>query len=211
MGYDIKTRKSYDFYEISSAFQKEIRRSNEKKALFFGFELYSSGYSKYIWKRMLVIASEDIGLADNNVSVQLNALYNNWKMINETGANGSSIPFIHAIMILARAKKSRVCDHAKIYAMKTDDNFPIPDYAFDMHTKRGKQKGRGTDFFKQVSAQLENEQKLNDPYKEFFNKFLDDKRDKLITDKGYDKRNVVHKNPKDLSAWNKENNQDTLF
>ena len=124
---EITTKKGYDFYEISSAFQKSIRRGLEKQSLFFAFEIYSSGYSKYIWKRMLIIASEDIGLADNSVAVQVNALFNSWQFINQTGANGSSVPFVHAVMILARAKKSRIVDHAKIYAMKTDDNIPIPE------------------------------------------------------------------------------------
>lgn len=211
MSYEIKTRKNYDFYECSSAFQKEIRRSNEKTALFFGFELYASGYSKYIWKRMLVIASEDIGIADDMVAVKLNSLYQNWKMIQETGANGSSVPFIHAIIILARAKKSRLVDHAKIYAMKTNDNFDIPNYAFDMHTRKGKQMKRGNDFFINHGAKLENKKEMTDIYEDFFNNFLNDKTNKNITDLGYDKRNVVHKNPKAMSDWQKENQQNTLF
>lgn len=211
MSYEIRTRKDYSFYDCSSAFQKEIRRSNEKKALFFAFELYASGYSKYIWKRMFVIASEDIGLADDSVAVKLNALYNNWKMINETGANGSSVPFVHAVMILARAKKSRICDHAKIYAMKTDDNFDIPDYAYDMHTRKGKQLKRGNQYFLDHGAKLENEIDTNDQFKDFFVQFLNDKTDKRIDDLGYDHRNVVHKTTKDLAKFNKENSQTNLF
>ena len=71
---DLFTRKEYEFYAISSAFQKSVRRGEEKQALFFAFELYASGYQKYIWKRMLIIASEDIGLADDSVAIKLNAL-----------------------------------------------------------------------------------------------------------------------------------------
>lgn len=213
MSYEIKTRKGYDFYEVSSAFQKSVRRGYEKHALFFGFELYASGYSKYIWKRMLIIASEDIGLADDSVSVKLNALYNNWNIIAEGGgANGASIPFIHAIMILSRAKKSRLTDEAKIYAMKTNDNFEIPDYALDVHTKRGKMKGRGLKYFLEEASRLENVVEIEDDgYADFFKRFCLDKDAKKINDNGYDHRNTVHKNPKEMTKWQGENSQTSMW
>ena len=208
---EITTKKGYDFYEISSAFQKSIRRGLEKQSLFFAFEIYSSGYSKYIWKRMLIIASEDIGLADNSVAVQVNALFNSWQFINQTGANGSSVPFVHAVMILARAKKSRIVDHAKIYAMKTDDNIPIPDYAFDMHTRKGKIKKRKSEYFINEASKINNVKEIEDDYVEFFETYLRDLEAKKCTDTGYDKRNVVHKSPKDMSKWQRDNNQQTMF
>jgi hypothetical protein len=114
-------------------------------------------------------------------------------------------------MILARAKKSRICDHAKIYAMKTDDNFDIPDYAYDMHTRKGKQLKRGNQYFLDHGAKLENEIDTNDQFKDFFVQFLNDKTDKRIDDLGYDHRNVVHKTTKDLAKFNKENSQTNLF
>lgn len=213
MSYEVKTRKEYDFYECSSAFQKSIRRGNEKDALFFGFELYASGYSKYIWKRMLIIASEDIGLADDSVAVKLNALHSNWCAISDGGGgNGDSIPFIHAVMIMARAKKSRLTDEAKIYAMKTDDNPEIPDYALDVHTKRGKMKGRGLKYFVDTASQLNNKVELPDyGYADFFVKFCADKDSRTITDSGYDKRNFVHKNPKEMEKWKGENAQQSMW
>ena len=68
------TRKDYDFFESASAMQKAIRRSDEQVALFFSTELYLSGYRKYVWKRLLIIASEDIGLADPNLVTKIVSL-----------------------------------------------------------------------------------------------------------------------------------------
>lgn len=207
---ELFTRKNYEFYAISSAFQKSVRRGDEKKALFFAFELYSSGYQKYIWKRILIIASEDIGLADDMTAVKINALYNNWNIISEK-ANGSSVPFVHAVMILCRAEKSRICDHAKIYCMTTSDNFEIPDYAFDMHTKKGKMLKRSSEYFINEASKLNNEKDIKDDYKQHFVKYLIEWGKKLIDGTGYDKRNVMHKNPKELAKWKAEHNQTNLF
>ncbi len=50
------TGNGYNFFEVTSALQKSIRRCNESEAMFFGIELYSSGYAKYLWKRMVIMA-----------------------------------------------------------------------------------------------------------------------------------------------------------
>lgn len=212
MSYQIKTRKDYDFYECSSAFQKSIRRCKERDALFFGFELYASGYSKYAWKRMLLMASEDIGIADDGVAIKLNALYNNWKMIMDNGgSHGQEVIFIHAIMALSRAKKSRICDHAKIYAMITGENPEIPDYALDNHTRRGKQMGRGLDYFMEEGTVLENQLEIDDEYKNTFDGYLLDYQNKRCPDEGYDDRNVVHKSAKEMDKWKAEHAQQGMF
>ena len=73
--YEMKTKSGLDFYTCSSAFQKFIRRGSEHEALWFGTELYISGYDEYVWFRMKVIVSEDIGLANPNIVCQINSLY----------------------------------------------------------------------------------------------------------------------------------------
>ena len=50
--------------EVASAMQKEIRRGHEREALFWATELDLAGYGDYVWKRLRIIASEDVGLAD---------------------------------------------------------------------------------------------------------------------------------------------------
>jgi replication-associated recombination protein RarA len=53
----------YDLYEVMSAMQKSIRRGLEEDALFWGTELYLSDLADQAWSRLLVISSEDVGLA----------------------------------------------------------------------------------------------------------------------------------------------------
>lgn len=199
MSYQITTRKGYDFFECSSAFQKSIRRGVENDALFFGIELAGSGYAQYVWRRALIIASEDIGLADPNVCVQVQALYQNWQVISAKNHEEGVIPLIHAILLLARAKKSRVVDNAKMFALKSDYNPDVPDYALDTHTRRGKKMGRGFDFFISTGSHLENvNTDVDDSYADFFNQYLTDYNDKKVPITGYDSRNVYHKNIKDM-------------
>jgi replication-associated recombination protein RarA len=44
--------------------QKCIRRGLERDALFWATELDRSNFGEYVWKRLRIIASEDIGIAD---------------------------------------------------------------------------------------------------------------------------------------------------
>ncbi len=71
----LKTASGYLNSECTSAMQKCIRRGLEEDALFWATELDLAGYGAYVWKRLQIIASEDIGLADPNVCVQVRALY----------------------------------------------------------------------------------------------------------------------------------------
>ena len=102
----------YDFYEVLSALQKSIRRGLEEDALFWGTELYLSDYADHAWNRLLVISSEDVGLAADSASLyvkNLHDLYSNNKKSGE-----ARLYFTHATLLLARAPKSRVVDHATI-------------------------------------------------------------------------------------------------
>ena len=67
----MQTQKGYEFFEVSSAFQKSIRRCMEDEALYWAIELWNSNYKEYVWKRMLIIASEDVGLAEPTMPQQI--------------------------------------------------------------------------------------------------------------------------------------------
>jgi replication-associated recombination protein RarA len=127
-----KTTGGYNGYQIVSAMQKCIRRGLEQDALFWATELWASCDAtgrEYIWHRLRVIASEDIGLADNNACVQVSALYANF-----TRRPNEKIFFWHAVLLLARAPKSRIVDHAGI-AIGEGPRLkrPIPSFAIDNH------------------------------------------------------------------------------
>lgn len=157
--------------EVASALQKAIRRGREREALYWASQLDKAGFGLYVWRRLRIIASEDVGLADNDTVLLVNTLYENW--LEARGRVSSEVMktrwprlFVtHAVLLLARAHKSRIVDHAAMVAYDGDERFEIPDYALDRHTKRGRRRGRGIAHFFDVASLLANEG-LDDPYRE---------------------------------------------
>ena len=166
----LHTPGGYQNGEVASALQKEIRRGNEKEALFWATELELGGNATYVWKRLLIIASEDVGIANSSVALTVRALYENWAEIKRKTTNPRHAGFYrvfiaHAVCLLARAPKSRMLDHA-LMVMYSGERAtpPIPDYALDKHTTAGIKKGRGIKHFFEVGAHLENVSEIPDPY-----------------------------------------------
>lgn len=162
--YEIKTRKGYDFFQVASAFQKSIRRCDEMQSTFWGIELYESGYQTYAWKRMIIMASEDVGLGNPLVIVQIMALKQSYDYLAEKKERSlpERLPFMQAILLLTRCKKSRYVDHAITYYWQKhkDINLEMPDYAYDMHTRKGKAMGRGLKYFYEESVKTNNSNKI---------------------------------------------------
>jgi replication-associated recombination protein RarA len=168
----LATQSGYLNSECTSAMQKCIRRGLEEEALFWATELDLAGYGAYVWKRLQIIASEDIGLADPNVCVQVRALCNDWveqrknapkERRNVTGR----IFLVHAILICVRAKKSRMVDTATITMYESErPQREVPDFALDMHTAKGRGAMRGVDHFFKVGAAIKNPEwsLVPDPY-----------------------------------------------
>lgn len=169
-GYGMVTKSGKDFNEVASAFQKAIRRGLEEDALYWGTELDQAGYGEYAWKRMRIICSEDIGLAEPALPAVIRALYDNWvdqRKKSDEKHTSERLFFIHGILLLVRAKKSRIVDHASISFYKGKrDLREIPDYALDKHTLRGKRIGRGFKHFFEEGIKLVNEADIVDPYLE---------------------------------------------
>jgi replication-associated recombination protein RarA len=166
----LKTLGGYLNAECTSAMQKSIRRGLEEEALFWATELDLAGYGVYVWKRLRIIASEDIGLADPNLCVQVRALYENWieqRKKRDHHRFPERLFFIHAVLLCVRAKKSRIVDTALIalYYGKRPAR-EIPDFALDMHTSKGRKLHRGVDHFFTQGATIKNAEKtlLPDPF-----------------------------------------------
>ena len=159
--------------EVASAMQKEIRRGNEQEALFWATELELAGNGEYVWKRLKIIASEDVGLADNQATILVGALYDHWLKVKPTASGEAAkyasfhrIFIAHAVIYLARAPKSRMLDHALMAMYEGPRKHPaIPDYALDKHTAAGKRLGRGKRHFVEEGSHLENEAPVRDPYR----------------------------------------------
>lgn len=164
MGYDVRTKHGYSFYEVASAFQKSIRRCDEKQAMYWAVELYESGYQKYAWKRMLIMSCEDVGLGDptaNSVIVGLKQTYDFLASLKERSLP-EKLPFTQAVLHLVHAWKSRYVDLAiSVYWQENANNkYEMPDYVYDMHTLKGKQMGRGLEHFYSEAAKIENARKM---------------------------------------------------
>jgi len=167
---DLTTPGGYKCGEVASALQKTIRRGLEREALNWATELDLAGYGNYAWKRLRIIASEDVGPADSMVAVQVRALFENWlearkgKPKDRQFAAGERLFLLHAVIVLARAPKSRTVDHALMLFYEGErERLEIPDYALDKHTLRGKRMGRGHEHFFTEGAKLVGET-IPDPY-----------------------------------------------
>jgi replication-associated recombination protein RarA len=153
--------------EVASALQKAIRRGNEREALFWASELDLAGFGNYVWKRLRIIASEDVGLADTDAVIAVRVLYDNWQEAKRA-KNEDPLPLFlaHAVLVLVRAAKSGIAVHAVMAFWMGDRaamGMEIPDHALDMHTARGRQMGRGKQHFLDEAGRLEGET-LPDPY-----------------------------------------------
>ena len=146
---ELLTRKGYNFHECLSSLQKSIRRAREEQALFWALELESFN-PKALWSRLRIIASEDIGIANNSIAILIDAL-------NRAYDQKQELLFVaHAVLALCRSEKSRIVDDFCIVVQRSK-NLKIPDYALDMHTSRGKLMGRGLKHFHEVGSKLVNE------------------------------------------------------
>jgi replication-associated recombination protein RarA len=143
----LRTHGGYLNSEVTSAMQKCIRRGDEDGALFWATELDVSNYGEYVWKRLRIIASEDIGLADAQVCVQIRTLYENWQQARKDAQRdrrpiAGRIFLVHAVLICVRAKKSRMADTAQaVYYSGDRPTREIPEQALDMAYRTRAQNG----------------------------------------------------------------------
>jgi replication-associated recombination protein RarA len=156
--YQMKTKKGYDFFEVASTLQKSIRRGDEETALYFAVELCNSSYDEYLWKRLKVICSEDVGMADPHMPATIMALYQMYVEEKRKKGENETLYVVHAIFLLCRAPKSRLVDWAAIHYWESHERteMAIPDYAFDRHTQKGRKMGRGIDHFYNEGTMLAN-------------------------------------------------------
>lgn len=162
-----KTTRGYDIFELLSALQKSIRRGEEYQAVFFAAELETCN-GKMVWNRLRIIASEDIGIANPNATLTVDALERQYNDAKERKHDSWRLFLVHAALYLARSAKSRIVDDLLIAVYGNikykDEKLKIPDYALDSHTATGKMMGRGFKYFIEESSKLVNET-IENPYK----------------------------------------------
>lgn len=164
-GYEKLDPEKWRAYE--SALIKSIRRCKVDDAVYWSAVLWQYGKAKKVWTRLLIHCSEDIGIADINIPANVRALYENWKQLSDQGhKDGARLSYTHAVILMAKANKSRIVDNAVIYYyQKPLEDRPVPDEAFDLHGRVGRDLGRGVQHFFDEGAKLANEY-IADPYRD---------------------------------------------
>lgn len=160
--YLAETTGGFQLDEVASALQKSIRRGLEQEAMFWVLELVESGYAKYAWKRLTIIAAEDIGIADLQAVI---VTYAAWAATKDFSSSFSKAPgprleFLGPVVLyLCRAPKSREGDDFCWYVMERRARgwkIPVPDFAVDDHTARGRKLGRSREFWFREASKLVN-------------------------------------------------------
>jgi len=163
------TKNNYSLDEVVSALQKSIRRGLEEESLYWAIEMAESGYGQYLWRRLSIIVSEDIGLVEKLAPVIINSLSENCKRCTKTWKEPVMLPIAQAILYLCRCYKNReVDDFLEYIRLKIKNGFrlEVPDWALDVHTESGrkliaKNKLNPTEIFYKQGSLLSNEKILN--------------------------------------------------
>ena len=159
----LRTKRGYDLFEVASCLQKAIRRGDTALAGYMAIELFESGFHQYCWKRLLTISAEDCA---GIITQEIKALYDSFVLLNDKSKKVRSRIFISkAVIVLCQARKSRDADHLQnfIYdrqmidakaltkgideARKNPENIELPEYTFDVHTAKGRKKGKTKEQF----------------------------------------------------------------
>lgn len=142
MRYD---RDGDEHYNILSALQKSIRGSDENAALHYAARLIEAGDIISLSRRLLVIASEDIGLAYPQAIPIVKACVDSAMQL---GLPEARIPLANAVILLATAPKSNsaiTAIDAALSDVKAGDFGNIPAHLQDGHysgaVKLGKAEG----------------------------------------------------------------------
>jgi len=120
-------KKGEEHYNTISAFIKSMRASQPDAAIYYLARMVEAGEDpKFIARRMVIFASEDVGLAQPTALVVANEVFRACETI---GYPECAINLAHGVAYLARAKKNRSAYDALQLALadvKKLGNLPIP-------------------------------------------------------------------------------------
>ncbi len=131
-------------YDIISAFIKSIRGSDPQGAVYWLARMVAGGEDpKFIARRLMISAAEDIGLANPNALLLANATF---ESINKIGWPEARIALSECAIYLANSPKSNTAYAAINMALDTVDktgNLPVPLHLRNAPTKLMKEMGYG--------------------------------------------------------------------
>ena len=137
-------KKGEQHYDIISAFIKSIRGSDPNAAVYYLARMIEGGEDvKFIARRMLILASEDIGNANPNALLLANATFD---AVNKIGYPESQLILSQCAIYLASSAKSNaatVAIGAAMSAVKVHGDLPVPLHIRNAPTKLMKKEGYG--------------------------------------------------------------------
>lgn len=140
-GYD---KKGDNHYDTISAFIKSMRGSDTDAALYYLARMVQAGEDpKFIARRMVIFASEDIGLAGNGALSLATACF---QAVERVGMPESGLILAHTCIALSKSKKNRDSADAWFKALdiaKKSMNEPVPTWLRNAPTKLMKDLGYG--------------------------------------------------------------------
>lgn len=146
-----RTAHGYKLDELRSGLQKAIRRGLEEEACWAAWQMQQFGWSGAVWKALRNIASEDIGLGDPMVAVQVDALARNAEVGTDKYKNPMflGLHMVQAIMVMCRAEKDWQVTHLYCKMVKRCKQIDRGEIqppalitaAIDAHTQTGRTAG----------------------------------------------------------------------
>ncbi|MES2503453.1 MAG: replication-associated recombination protein A [Myxococcota bacterium] len=137
-------RKAEEHYNTISAFIKSMRASDADAACYYLARMLEAGEDpRFVIRRMMIFASEDIGNADPQALILMAATLQAFELM---GLPEGVLPLTHAVIYLSKAPKSRSVINA-YYAAKEDvvnlGALPVPMHLRNAPTKLMKELGYG--------------------------------------------------------------------
>jgi putative ATPase len=142
-------KKGEEHYDTISAFIKSMRSGDADAAIYYLARMIEGGEDpKFIARRMVIFASEDIGLAQPTALVVANEVFS---VVENIGLPEAGINLAHGVAYLALAAKDRSANDAYFAALedvRRYGNLPIPLRIRNAPTKLMKNLGYGKDYKK---------------------------------------------------------------
>ncbi len=149
-GYD---KAGENHYNIISAFIKSMRGSQPSAALYYMARMLQAGEDpKFIARRMVIFASEDIGMA---APAALNLAVSTFQAVERIGMPECQYNLFHCATVLAKVPKSREVTNAMTKALAAAREFPdlpVPLYLRNAPTKFMEDLGYGKDYDRRTGS-----------------------------------------------------------
>ena len=148
-------KKGEEHYNTISAFIKSMRASNVDAAVYYLARMIEAGEDpKFIARRMVVFASEDIGIANSSALMLANQVF---QAVTLIGYPECAINLVHGVVYLAKSAKNRSAYDALRSAqadVRESGNLPIPLELRNAETKLMEDLGYGKGYEKYTEKDL---------------------------------------------------------